>query len=187
ARNAARHAVLVLKNRDGLLPLRPTAGQSILTIVPRDMNVVMSNDETLSHDMLPNALSKHFAGVQHVIIDETPTDPQHYEAFGRSKNVDLIIFGIYSAGMSQGQLALLQEILGLGKPVIVVITNSPYAATMMPESTAAIVCGFGLTPFAFDAVAETIAGALTPTAKLPVGLNAEMPEGFAVPLATPVA
>ncbi|MHB9026837.1 MAG: glycoside hydrolase family 3 protein [Armatimonadota bacterium] len=187
ARNAARHAVLVLKNRNGLLPLRPSAGQTLLAITPRDLNVVLSNDETLSHDMLPKALGRHFAGVQQIIIDEAPTEHQSYEAFGRSKNVDIIIFGIYSAGASEGQLALLKNILGLGKPVIVVITNSPWAATLLPESTAAVVCGFGISPFAFEAVADTLAGALTPTAKLPVGLNAEMPEGFAVSLAAPVA
>ncbi len=167
ARHAAEHALTVVKNA-GVLPLHAS---SLLVAAPRDMNVVLSNDPLLSHDMLANALQRHYPDVQGVVIDESPTVPQHFETVGRAKNVDAIIFGIYSAGCSAGQLALLNELAALGKPIIVVITNSPYAATQMPTQTGAILCSFGMSTFAFTAIAEMIACRLAPVGTLPVKLE----------------
>lgn len=180
ARRVAQNAVVVLKNHEHTLPAHFDGKKCILAIVPRDMNVVLSNDETLSHDMLPRALGRHYSRVQYVVVDETPTKCQSYEAVGRAKNVDAIVFGIYSAGASEAYLEILKSVMELEKPVIVVITNSPYWATQLPPEVAAVICSFGLTPFSFDAVADVIAGRAKPTAKLPVGLNDAMPKGFAV-------
>lgn len=171
ARRVARNAVVVVKNRENMLPLRMDGKQSLLAIVPRDMNVVMSNDETLSHDMLPRALQRHYANVQHVIVDVSPPIYQAYEAVGRAKNVDVVVFGVYSAGVSEAFLEIMKSVVQLKKPVMAVITNSPYMATRLPTEVKAIVASLGLTSFSFDAVADVIAGKAKATAKLPVTLN----------------
>ena len=172
ALRAARDAVVVVKNHGRILPVRGNASKSILAIVPRDMHVVLSNDDVLSHDMLPRALRTHYPDVHHVIVDEAPTPYQVYEAVGRAKNAEAIVFGIYSAGASQALLDLLRSVTELGKPIVAVITNSPYWATVLPPGVAAVICSFGLTSFGFDAVADVIAGKAKPTAKLPVKLPA---------------
>ncbi|MHB9130837.1 MAG: glycoside hydrolase family 3 protein [Armatimonadota bacterium] len=184
ATQAAENSVVLLKNAGCLLPLHPTAVHSALAIVPRDMNVVMSNDDVLNHALLANALAKELPDVQHIVIDESPTVLQGYEAVGRAKNADVILFGIYSAGASEGQLQLLQEICDLGKPVIVVITNSPYAAVQLPQNVSAVICCFGISTFAFQAAVNVMMGKLTPIATLPVTLSPELPRGFSVCLET---
>ena len=160
-----------MKNQDKILPLRLDDGKSILAIVPRDMHVVLSNDETLSHDMLPRSLRKRYANVQHVIVDESPSPYQAYEAVGRAKNVDVLVFGVYSAGVSEGYLELMKSMLELKKPIIAVLTNSPYSATLLPSEVKAVVCALGLTPFSFDAVADVISGNAKATGKLPMPLK----------------
>jgi beta-N-acetylhexosaminidase len=170
ARDAAERAVTLVKN-SGTLPLPPRAGTTVLAVVPRDMNVVLSNDSVLSHEMLPAALRRYWPHTEAIVVDEQPTVPQAFEAVGRAKNVDVIVFGIYSAGLSKPLAAVLEEIVALGKPVIVLITNSPYAATQVPAETAAILCTFGISPFAFDAAADVLAGVLAPTGTLPVTLG----------------
>ena len=180
AARVARDAILVLRNAGDTLPLRVPRGGSILAIVPRDMNVVLSNDDVLSHDMLPRSLRRHYDSVQQVVVDESPTKYQAYEAVGRAKNADAIVFGIYSAGASEQLLDLLSSITALGKPVIVVNTNSPVWATRLPDKVKATVCTFGLSAFSFDAAADVIAGKAKPTARLPVGLGSKMPAGFSV-------
>lgn len=171
AGTAARNSVIVLKNRRDTLPLRIKNKESILVIVPRDMNIVLSNDETLSHDMLPRALQKHYANVQHVVVDESPTPYQAYEALGRAKNVDVIVFGIYSGGASAAYLYTVKAIMELRKKTIAVITNSPYVSTLLPSDMGAVVCSLGLTPFAFEAIADVIAGKAKATATLPMKMK----------------
>jgi beta-N-acetylhexosaminidase len=171
ARCAARNSVAVLKNRSSTLPLRMKNKKSILVIVPRDMNIVLSNDESLSHDMLPRALQKHYADVQHVVVDEAPTQYQAYEASGRAKNADVIVFGIYSGGVSEAYLETMKSIMALQKTSIAVITNSPFMSTLLPSGIDSVICSFGLTPFAFEAVADVIAGKAKATANLPMKLN----------------
>ncbi len=170
AREAAQRALTLVKNTS-VLPLN--GSPAVLAVVPRDMNIVLSNDPVLSHDLLPGALRRYWPQTESIVVDEQPTVPQAFEAVGRAKNADVIIFGIYSAGLSQPLGALLAEIVALGKPVIAVITNSPYASTLVPAETAAILCSFGISTASFDAVADALAGELAPTGTLPVTLNAQ--------------
>jgi beta-N-acetylhexosaminidase len=182
ARRAARDAIVVMKNDQRTLPLDPSRVGSLLVIVPRDANVMLSNDPTLSHDMLARALQQRFSNVQLIVTDDAPTICQAYEALGRSKNVDAVIFGVFSTGISPGRLDMMKSILELGKPAIVVNTNSPRWITRLPRGVSAAICTFGLTAFSFEAVADVIAGKVRPTGRLPVRLSREMPQGFGVQL-----
>ncbi len=179
---AARKAVLLLKNTGSTLPLRLPRGGSMLAVVPRDMHIVLSNDDILSHDMLPRSLRRHYPNVQQVVVDESPTKYQAYEAVGRAKNADAVVFGIYSAGASEQLLELLKSITDLGKTVIAVNTNSPYWITRLPDKVGAAICTFGISTFAFDAAADVIAGRAMPTAHLPVSLCKKMPAGHSLRL-----
>jgi beta-N-acetylhexosaminidase len=181
AQRAADDAIIVLKNNDAVLPLSRSGGR-LLVIQPRDMHVVLSNDETLNHEMLARELGRHFPDVESMIIDEMPTRYQHYEAVGRAKNAAAVVFGIYAAGLSDEARALLDELIAPDRPIVMVNTNSPWAFTRVPAGVAAFVSTFGLTAFAFNATARLIAGKLTPTATLPVTLDQAHPRGFAVAL-----
>jgi hypothetical protein len=44
-------------------------------------------------------------------------------------------------------------------------------STLLPSGLDVMICAFGLTPFAFEAVADIIAGKATPTATLPIKLT----------------
>ena len=183
ARKLARNALVVVKNEDDLLPVADPGKASLTVIAPRDMNVVMSNDPVLSHDMLARALRDHFGVVDSIVVDEEPNEVQCFEAVARAKNADAIVFGIYSAGASDALHALLAEITELGRPVVVLITGSPYVTNDLPDAVRAVICGFGITPFMFDAAAAVMAGRETPGGTLPVTVNAQMKRGFAVKLA----
>ncbi len=172
AREAANRALLVVKNVDHLLPLNPLRAPSMLAVVQRDMHVVLANDPLLTHELLPQALREHYPAVQSVLVETNPAANQIFEAVGRAKNVDIVVAGIYSGGLSEEYRQLLAELTALGKPVIVVITNSPGAALHLPDGVAAIVHTFGISSYAFQAAAAVIAGALHTTATSPVSLVA---------------
>jgi len=178
ATELARGALVAVKNKGATLPVPSPGTQSVLAVVPRDRSIVLSNDRNLSHRMFPDALARHFGAVEHVVVDEAPTPDQAYEAVGRAKNADLLVFGIYSAGLSRELADLLQSLVDLGRPVVVVITGSPYVAAGLPEAVRAIICSFGMTPFAFQAVADTMVGKVVPTGRLPVTVSDAWPRGY---------
>jgi beta-N-acetylhexosaminidase len=178
ATKLAQDAIVAVKNSDAMLPVAAPEKQSAFVVVPRDPSIVLSNDRNLSHDMLPNALAKHFGEVEHLVVDMASTPFQSYEAVGRAKNADMVVFGIYSAGLSDEGAELLASLVELGKPVVVVITGSPYVAAKLPEAVRGILCSFGMTPFAFNAVADVVAGKHIPTGKLPVTLSDVWPRGY---------
>ncbi|NLO72767.1 MAG: glycoside hydrolase family 3 protein [candidate division WS1 bacterium] len=168
AQEAANRAMVLVKNR-GEVPL--SGAPALLTVAQRDLNVVLSNDPVLSHEMLPTGLRQFYPQVDTVLVEVEPTVPQAYEAVGRAKNAEVIVAGVYSAGLSEAYRKLLEELVALGKPVIVSITNSPAAAMHLPEEVAAVICQFGLSTFAFRALAEVLAGKLAATGTLPVKLE----------------
>ena len=177
----SQNSVLLLKN-DNLLPLVSDSEKPTLVVVPRDGNIMLSNDTTLSHDLLPNTIKQYAHNVRYTVVDEAPTRHQCYEAVGLAGNAELVIFGIYSAGASPEQLALLNDLVELGVPVIVVITGSPYLAVNLPDKVKTIICSFGITPLTFQAVAGIMFGIQKPSATLPVGISKTMPKGFSVKL-----
>jgi beta-N-acetylhexosaminidase len=174
----SRRSTVLVKNEAGILPLPKE--KSILAVIPRDMNVVLSNDKNLSHDMLPRAAGKYFPEIETIITDEMPTPYQAYETVGRAKNCDVILFGIYSTGFSQEQQDLLCSLAELGKDIVVVITGSPYAVLKLPKEVKAIICTFGITMTGMAVVAGMLAGEVKPGGTMPVKLSDEMPRGFSV-------
>jgi len=180
----ARKAVLVLKNKDQALPVPNAERTSVLAVIPRDGNIVLSNDPVLSHDMLPRALGTCFGAVESVVVDETPTAIQAYEAVARAKNADIVVFGIYSAGPSGEQMKLLESIVALDADVFVLLTETPYVAAELPEDVRAVICSFGMIVPAFRAVADVMVGRLKAQARLPVAVSEDMPRGKASRRAT---
>jgi len=169
--SAAQKAICVVRNRDNALPLKPEKAGRIMVVVPRDMTVVLANDENRSHDLFPNSLKRHYSDVQYVLVDENPNDQQIYEALGRAKNVDTIIFGVYHEGATPTLVQLMNHIVELSKPTYAVVTHSPYQATKLPKQISGIVCTMGISPFAFDAAADVIAGKAKATGKVPMDIT----------------
>ena len=175
-----QRTTLVLQNKNGLLPLEQSDGLKMLVITPRDANVVLANDKNISHDLLINKVRGYSSDAQSVLVDESPTEIQSYEALARSKNVDIILFGIYSAGLSEKQFELLESLSRTGKPIVAIVTGSPYIASQISDKVSAIICSFAITPGAFECVADALFGQLNPTATSPVTISEKMPKGFSV-------
>ena len=178
-RRIAGNAALALKNEAALMPLSPDRYHSILAVVPRDWNIILANDPILDHEILARALRRRFQEVRNVLVDEHPTEAQAYEAIGRAKNAELIVVGIYSAGLSPELLALLDKISALGKPVVAVLAAAPYEVLRLPHRVRAVVCSFGMGPYSLEAVVNLMTGNLKGKARLPVEISPDMPRGFA--------
>lgn len=168
ARKAAEKACVLHKNKDGLLPFDVKNPPRILVVTPRDANIVLANDSVLNHGMLSRALKNFAPQVDCVLVDEEPTEIQSYEVLGRACNADCVVFGVYSAGAGEVMRELYATLVEMGKPVVAVITGSPYLATALPEETGATVLTLGLSSFALEHVARVLFGQAEAGGTLPV-------------------
>jgi beta-N-acetylhexosaminidase len=168
----ARKAVLVARNEDNVLPLKC---QAPLIIVPRELNVVVANDPDRYHDMLERCLQPVMPRARTLVVDVEPTEHQRYESLAMARDADLVLFAIYGmssigsdAETGRGMMGLLDFVLEQGKPVVVLLTGVPYAAGQLPRKVKAVVCSFGISPYAFAAAANVMLGNQAPHGKLPV-------------------
>jgi len=174
-----QRAVVVLKNADGVLPMGGEKIESLLAVVPRNVHISLSNDPGYSYGMLPGALKQHVADVRQTVVDADMNEFQSYEAVAMAKNVDAVVMSIDSPRPTDRQVALLDELVETGKPVIVVLTCPPYALAKLPDGVKAVVCTFGVAPTTFNAAADILFGKLKSTGTLPVAIDESMPRGWA--------
>jgi len=179
ARDLARRAVMVLCNEGGVLPLNAGECGPVLVVVPRNRNIVLSNDPVLSHDMLPRALGRHVSEVQTTLVHKEPDREEAWTAVAYAKNARTIVVAVDSGGTTLGYLELIESLLALGKPLVVVLTAPPYAATKLPGGVPAVVETFGITVPLYEAATDVMFGTLKASGKLPVTISEEMPRGWA--------
>lgn len=143
-----RQTIAILKDNN----VKPSGDSRVLVIQPRDMDVVMANDDVMNHHMLARSVARQGFAVTDMVIDQEPTSDQSFEVIARAKNADTIVWGIYSNTISDQALQLLREMTETGKPVIVVLATSPYVADILPPEVQKVICTFGISPLGFDSI-----------------------------------
>jgi len=177
AREAARKSVVLLQNRNGLLPLRGEAGHLAVTgplaHAARDMlgpwHAAGSAKETVSF----------LDGVKKALPGWRVTDGASLEA-ARQADAVLLCIGESASmcgeatsrarpGIPDEQRKAAEDVFALGKPVIVALTSGrPLIDPWLFQKADAVLATWFLGSEAGAALADILTGALNPSGKLPV-------------------
>ena len=191
AREAARRSIVLLTNRDGVLPL-PEGSRRIAVIGPlADARDDMQGPWAAAgraagmvtileglRAAMPSSEIAHARGVE--IEAETPSDVAGALALARSAEVVLLCLG--EARRMSGEAAsrarpdlpgrqpeLAQAVLGLGKPVVVLLSSGrPLMVPWLFERAHAVLATWFLGSEAGHAIADVLGGRWNPTGRLPV-------------------
>ena len=191
AREAARRSIVLLTNRDGVLPL-PEGSRRIAVIGPlADARDDMPGPWAAAgraagmvtileglRAAMPSSEIAHARGVE--IEAETPSDVAGALALARSAEVVLLCLG--EARRMSGEAAsrarpdlpgrqpeLAQAVLGLGKPVVVLLSSGrPLMVPWLFERAHAVLATWFLGSEAGHAIADVLGGRWNPTGRLPV-------------------
>ena len=190
ARDAARRSIVLLTNRDGLLPLQD--GTRIALIGP----LADARDEMLGpwsaagrgedmvtildglHQALPSSEILHAPGVE-IAGDTTDGIPA---ALDLARAADVVVLCLGEARQMSGEAAsrarpdlpgrqpeLAQAVLDLGKPVVVLLSSGrPLVGPWLFERAQAVLATWFLGSEAGHAVGEVLSGRWNPTGRLPV-------------------
>lgn len=191
ARDVARKSIVLLKNENGLLPLKKNY-KKIALIGPlasnqEDMNGTWSFFGEAQHPVtvlkgLQEAMPQtEFIFREGCSLYDTDTD-KFNEAIAAAKQSELVIMVVGESAVMNGEGAsradlglpgvqqqLVEKIHSTGKPVIVLLMNGrPLTIEWMEENIPAIVETWTLGSQAGLAIADVLTGAYNPSGKLPV-------------------
>lgn len=168
AREVMEHAVTLVRDEPGLLPLRLTADAQVLVITPRAGALTIAEDKLEVASTLGKAIQSRHPHVQelsyaHVTVDVATC----CQALERAQKVDLIIIGTVSANLYAGEAALVNELLRLGKPTVVLALRNPYDLMAFPQAPTYLAAYEYRDP-SIEAAVACLFGEVTPTGRLPV-------------------
>ena len=183
---AARKAMTLLKN-DGILPLDPTAKQTILVCGPRagDMDSLVGGWSSAQDGLTIADAVAAYAGENATVVYEAEDVTKIAEL---AKDADVIIVSVGEPSyqhdppwsydtleITASQQEILEAAATAGKPMITVVTGGrPYILTWCDEHTNAILEAYYPGQQGGIAIAETLFGLNNPTGKTPLQFPRDM-------------
>ena len=168
AEEAARRSILLLRDREGLLPL--AGDERVLLIEQVFPTHSMVNDADCHPGLLWDELCRRSDNVASVEINNIPTERDRERVLARLGEADVVVatnYYYHKAASSNTEIVRAAEQAG---KKLIVVTNTPYEFGAPGEIGTVIVV---FNPGAREhllAAAETIYGKRTPTARLPVSI-----------------
>ncbi len=173
ATELASRSITLIRDRDGLLPLRLAADARILVLEPRP-RLLTPADTTASLPAggLVAAIRAHHRGSDGVVLETDPSDDEIAELRVRAAAADLVVLGTVDALGSPTVATLARALVSTGTPVVAVALRGPWDADAYPE-VGTVLATYGIQPPSLVALAAALVGDQGITGRPPVRLKME--------------
>jgi beta-N-acetylhexosaminidase len=176
ARALAARSLTLVRDDDGILPLRLPAGARIAAIQPRPTDQTPADTSSSIAPALAAALRGRFERVDELVIDHVPSDEDVAAARHAVRDHDLIVLGTTAAFLEPAQAALAEAILGLGRPTVTVALRTPFDLAAYPAARCHV-AAYGILRPTLEALASAIAGDAPFPGRLPAAVPGLYPTG----------
>jgi beta-N-acetylhexosaminidase len=170
AAELAARSITLIRDRDGLVPVRLASAARVLVIEPRP-RVVTPADTTssLAPGGLADAIRTRHADVESVVVEAAVADDEVAALRGRAAAADLVILGTVDT-LGQPTVADLARVLvATGRPVVAVALRGPWDADAYPE-VGTVLATYGIQAPSLAALVAALWGHAQLTGRLPVRL-----------------
>ena len=165
---AARSLTLV-RDDDGILPLRLPAGARIAAIQPRPTDQTPADTSSTIAPGLASALRARFETVDEFVVEHAPSDDEIRAVRAAVAGHDAIVVGTTAALLEPAQSALVDALLGLGRPTVTVALRTPFDLAAYPAARCHVVA-YGILPPTLEALAAALAGEAPFAGRLPAAI-----------------
>ena len=192
AREIARHAITVLRNDGGILPLPHAGKKSLVSVI---LNDVDENRTDVNRPSKPfsnepagadftHQLQRRYGGIETYRLSPLSNRLDFDSVFLRVKQADLAIVSLFMKvrtasgriGMPENLRVFANRLRDLRTPTVVIAFGSPYTIANMPNAKG-IVCAYGDSEVLVDACAEAIFGETDVHGELPVSIPGQFTFG----------
>ena len=162
AQKVADDSLTLLKNENGLLPLKKT--DKVLVVFPqiKVVTLVENDDNTLSclADYMPFKVDKHYISI-------SPSAEEKASLLSKIDKYDKIVYCSYNANFNESQAELINTIDK--QKLVVVAVRTPYDITVLDVPT--YVCSYEASVLSFKALAKYLTGEIEAKGVLPVSIK----------------
>jgi len=120
---------------------------------------------------LADAIRRHHARVTPLVVAQDPDAAEIAGARAAAAAADVIVIGTISASLQPGQVALVDALLALGRPVITVALRTPWDLEAYPAA-GTHACTYSVLEPSLVALADALFGLAPFPGRLPVRLAA---------------
>jgi beta-N-acetylhexosaminidase len=166
----ARRSITLVRDRDGLLPLRLSPDARVAAIMPQPKNLTPADTSETIRPALAAALRRYQSGVIEFITSHLPTESEIAALTDQVAGFDLLVIGTINAGMQPEQAHLASALLATGIPAITVALRTPYDIEAYPEA-GTFLSTYSIHPASLEALAAALFGNFKPSGQLPVKVN----------------
>lgn len=178
AREIAEHAITLVRNDLGLLPLAHASAD--LKIV----NLVLTNgdDRYSVSSTFDETMARNGKRVETIVLDERSTDEDASAALEKAGRADLVIASLYgrvrtgqarSGRVPEQGTRILEKLIERKKPIIGISFGNPYVLQSFPRLQTYLVA-YGDMPSLQQAAARAVLGEIPVTGRLPITLPAPL-------------
>ncbi|MCL4425737.1 MAG: glycoside hydrolase family 3 protein [Firmicutes bacterium] len=169
ARTTARRSLTLVRDRDGLVPLRLTPGQKLALIEFRLVRFSLVEESRRTSRYLSQLFQSRYHGVTSLTLDPSPSQGEKKAARDLAAAADLVVVATRNTNAYEEQARLVRELLALDKPVVVLAIRNPYDLAAIPEVGSYLIT-YGDAPVSLEAAVACLFGDFAPVGRLPVTL-----------------
>jgi beta-N-acetylhexosaminidase len=175
----ARRSITLVRNDDGLLPLRPAAGARIAVVQSLPADLTPADTSSTVPPSLASALGRRLPGVEEVLLPAAPGEADIAGLGERLASVDLVVLGTFAAHLQPAQAQLAAAVLTAGTPTVTVALRTPWDLLAYP-SARTHVCTYGILAPSMEALADALLGEAPFAGRLPVDIAGLHPRGHGI-------
>ncbi|MEO6349058.1 MAG: glycoside hydrolase family 3 N-terminal domain-containing protein [Candidatus Limnocylindrales bacterium] len=173
----AQASITLVRNDEGLLPLRPAGDARVLVIQPRPTDLTPADTSSRVPPLLAEAVRRRHSSTEELLVELEPSDAEVAALAQRAATYDVVLLGTVSANLVAGQGALAEAVLKAAPGrVVTVALRTPWDIASYPQAQTHV-CSYGILGPTMNALAAALFGDIPFRGRLPVEIRGLHPRG----------
>jgi len=168
AAEAYAASATLIRDRDGLLPLRLDPAARLLVIRVPSRAITQAADDPFASDTLLDAVCRYHPGAEAALLSPGTSPAEAEDAVRRASEADAVLLVTVDVSRDPERRALAQRIAAAAPRVVGIAAGVPYDAAAVPAG--AYLAAYEYTPPALEATLAVVFGRATAPGRLPVTL-----------------
>lgn len=186
AAELARRSITLVRNDEGLLPLRLPSDGRIAVVQPRPADLTPADTSSYVAPALAAEIRRRFPRTDEFRTSPLPTPAEIAGACDGIAGHDLVVLGTNAAHLQPAQAEMARAVLSVGRPTLTVALRTPWDLPEYEQSRTHV-CTFGILPPSMEALAAALFGESEFIGRLPVEVGGLYPRGHGLSVRGEVA
>jgi beta-N-acetylhexosaminidase len=170
AAELAARSVTLVRDDDGLLPLRLVDGARVLVIEPQPADLTPADTTSVVAPTLAAAVRRRHARTDELITSSEPAADEIAAVRERASGYDLVVLGTVAAHLQRSHAELARAVLAAARPTITVALRTPWDLGSYPHARTHAATYGCLAPCT-DALVAALFGERDFSGRLPVNIG----------------